>query len=168
MSHVTYTEDRVLKKGLQFYISIMFLVLGSVISSLISFLYYPILITSALILFLIRDYNLLKAINVLKYKREYVIIPKRSIQNKNATRGLVTTTFLVFLPLLAILVTPVPYDLPIALAFVISWPLSNLIEFFFLLYVERKLRGMIFEVTRWFADESGNYYIKEYGYVIKN
>ncbi|BFH73778.1 hypothetical protein SJAV_17220 [Sulfurisphaera javensis] len=168
MSHATYTdEERLLKIDKVFYISFLVFVILGVISYYVNFLTF--FISSIIVgigLLIIREYNLLKSLKYLKKDRVYKIKPKMSLQKKESIITQLTTFLLIILPLLALYLAPIPINLSIALGIVGGWPLSNLFIQFLLLLLENNLNGKIYSIIIW-EEIDNEYYIKEYGYIVK-
>lgn len=168
MSHATYTdEERLFKLDKIFFISIIIFIILSLISIFINFITFIIpSITMAIILLIIREYSLLKAIKILRTNREYKIKPKMSLQKKESNTTQIVTFLLIILPLLALYLAPIPINLSIAIGIVSGWPLSNILIQLLFYIIENNFHGKLYSFIVW-EEIDQELYIKEYGFKIK-
>ncbi|AAY81072.1 hypothetical protein [Sulfolobus acidocaldarius] len=166
MSRASYTEERPLTTLKEVVFSSTFVILGFLVAFFSYLPLFTVIVPLSAFLLFFKDWKMLKKIKELISKGVITYEPKYRTSKREANRSLAVIILIILGPMiLSVFLPPLPW-ISVTMAFVMAWPLSNVLEFILQQLVERETGGKLRKFYKWvnYGDEV---LMKEYGWKIE-
>jgi len=165
-SHATYTEERDLVTKRQVVTSFMLVILGGVFGYLTYFPLYLTLIPLAILLFVFRDWKMLRNYGRLVNEGIIKFEPKFRSNRTEAFYSLLLVLALISIPMIiSPFLAPLPW-LGLSLGIIMGWPASNLVESLASNIITYRTGKRLIKFYTWYHFRE-DVAMKDYGWLLK-
>jgi membrane protease YdiL (CAAX protease family) len=165
-SRVSYIEERPLASLKEVILSAIFVFSGFLLSLYTYVPAFLLIIPLSFFMLFFREWKMIKNLKELKNKGVLSYEPKYRKNKAEANRVLTVVLLVIVGPMvLSAFLPPLPW-ISSTMAFVMAWPLSNVLEFALQKWTERKAGGRVVKYYKW-VEYGEEVLLKEYGWKIK-